>query len=85
MPTGIKTPDLTAGIPDQPDHGGGVFSVLGVELTALLAALLLILIAVSVFPSQQTVASLAAYLPLQAVLQMFAIVVSILIFAIVPH
>jgi PAS domain S-box-containing protein len=82
MPTGIKTPDLTAGIPDQPDHGGGVFSVLGVELTALLAALLLILIAVSVFPSQQTVASLAAYLPLQAVLQMFAIVVSILIFAV---
>src|SRR3990172_7319774 len=82
MPTRVETPDRTARNPDRPDHGGGVFSVLGVELTALLAALLLILIAVSVFPSQQTVASLAAYLPLQSVLQMFVIVVSILIFAV---
>jgi len=82
MPTSVETPDFTAGIPGQPDHGGGVFSVLGMGMTSLLAALLLILIAVSVFPSQQTIASLAAYLPLQSVLQMFAIVVSILIFAV---
>ncbi|MBI2223646.1 MAG: PAS domain S-box protein [Betaproteobacteria bacterium] len=82
MPTRVETLDRTARNPDRPDHGGGVFSVLGVELTALLAALLLILIAVSVFPSQQSVASLAAYLPLQSVLQMFVIVVSILIFAV---
>lgn len=67
---------------DRPHHGGGMFSVLGVDLTALLAALLLILIAVSVFPSQQTVASVAAYLPLHAVVQMFAIIVSILVFAV---
>ena len=83
MPTSVETPDSTARNPDRPDHGGGVFSVLGVDLTALLAALLLILIAVSVFPSRQTVvASLVAYLPLHAVVQMFAIVVSILVFAV---
>ena len=82
MPTSVERRDRTSRLPDRPDHGGGVFSVLGVELTALLAALLLILIAVSVFPSQQSVASLAAYLPLHAVVQMLAIVVSILIFAV---
>ena len=82
MPTSVETPDRTSRVPERPDHGGGVFSVLGVEFTALLAALLLILIAVSVFPSQQTVVSLATYLPLQSVLQMLAIVVSILIFAV---
>jgi PAS domain S-box-containing protein len=82
MPTSVETPDRTASNPDRPDHGGGVFSVLGADLTALLAALLLILVAVRVFPSQQTVASLAAYLPLHSLVQMFAIVVSILVFAV---
>jgi len=82
MPTSVETPDRSARNPDRRDHGGGVFSVLGADLTALLAALLLMLIAVSAFPTQQSVASLAVYLPLHAVVQMFAIVVSILVFAV---
>lgn len=82
MPTSVETLDRRARNPDRPDHGGGVSPFLGVDLTALLAGLLLILIAVRVFPSQQTVASLAAYLPLHSMVQMFAIIISILVFAV---
>jgi hypothetical protein len=81
MQTIVKTLARPAAKSDRPDGCGKGFCVLGGDLTALLAALIFILVTARIFPLQHAFQGLTAYLPLHTAMETFAIVVSMLVFA----
>ena len=77
------TPDR--GRDPDPQKGDNVFSTLGVGRASLLATLIIVLVVVKVFPSQHIFENPAAYLPLHTAMEIFAIIISMLIFAVGWH
>ena len=80
MRTASDAPDR-AGHPDPQDSRINVFSALGAGRAALLAALIVVLVAAKALPVPHHFENPAAYLPLHTALGIFAIVVSMLVFA----
>lgn len=80
MRTASDAPDR-AGHPDPQDSRINVFSALGAGRAALLAALIVVLVAAKALPVPHHFEIPAAYLPLHTALGIFAIVVSMLVFA----